>query len=636
MPKNNISDIRNIINGSLDKQLLGRALAQLQLLVNKADSERLEEIKNNYRLLLQYLFDGVEDPDRIDIFRRLLKETYELTDDVCAGYTTTTYSENSCFSKLWNVKRFTDEQIKYCSELNSDGDKIDTALAVAAITLNCLRIFDEDKVLCLADFCNNKHQTTTLRALTGLVICLTIHQKRLQFYPAINNRLNLLFDNKDTVKQTQVIVKQLIRSKETERITKDISENIIPKIAKLAPKIREKMDKSNFDSEDFEEKNANLQDIIAGSEISEKMRVYSELQMEGSDINMSTFSQLKGFPFFNQIENWFIPFYKENPAVSQLFQEQADNNKSLVSFLTDDNFLCDSDKYSFCINLSMIPETYRKSMSNQLRMESEQMKEDVIHPDKSASITNRYIQDLYRFFKLFRDKKDYEDIFTYRFDIHKAPFFRLINPENEFLPELSDYFFTKEQYENALSAYLKLETFSEPNADLYKKIAFCYQKTLFYTQAISYYEKADIIESDQLGTLRKLAYCHRKSGQYKEALDYYIQIDKLDPNNLNTIFNMGMCSAELRLYDSALNYFYKIDFLNPDKKQSMNYQLYFGHCLWATGKRKEAINCYREYIPFSKLDEILRLAPVDFTEQDIAFIIDYLRYNNVETDLQNP
>ena len=97
-----------------------------------------------------------------------------------------------------------------------------------------------------------------------------------------------------------------------------------------------------------------------------------------------------------------------------------------------------------------------------------------------------------------------------------------------------------------------------------------------------------------------------------------------------------MCSAELRLYDSALNYFYKIDFLNPDKKQSMNYQLYFGHCLWATGKRKEAINCYREYVPFSKLDEILRLAPVDFTEQDLAFIIDYLRYNNVETDLQNP
>ena len=54
MPKN-ISDIRNIINGSLDKQLLGRALAQLQLLVNNADSERLEEIKNTYRYLLQYI-----------------------------------------------------------------------------------------------------------------------------------------------------------------------------------------------------------------------------------------------------------------------------------------------------------------------------------------------------------------------------------------------------------------------------------------------------------------------------------------------------------------------------------------------------------------------------------------------------
>ena len=67
----------------------------------------------------------------------------------------------------------------------------------------------------------------------------------------------------------------------------------------------------------------------------------------------------------------------------------------------------------------MVPEQYRKAMMNGEQMESEQLKEmtndklSLSNTVVAEEIMNKYIQDLYRFYKLFpkNNKNSFDDIF---------------------------------------------------------------------------------------------------------------------------------------------------------------------------------------------------------------------------------
>lgn len=57
--------------------------------------------------------------------------------------------------------------------------------------------------------------------------------------------------------------------------------------------------KIGFDeTEDSDDLNPEWENWIDKSGITDKLREMGELQMEGADVYMSTFSQLKQFPFF--------------------------------------------------------------------------------------------------------------------------------------------------------------------------------------------------------------------------------------------------------------------------------------------------------------------------------------------------
>lgn len=627
----NIRDIRSIIYGSLTDKNLGRALAQLKIIARPVHERELSDIEDNYRSMLSYKFNGIEDPDGDNIYNHLVKRAYELIDDICAEYMPTDYSQNEVFSMLWNCFRYGDEQVNYCRVMNEQGTSLNNCIAVSAVTLSCLRILDEPKLHCLLDFCDNADKKTMARALTGLVLCLIKHNKRIQYYPAVNNRLNLLFDNPEKVSLARQIVKHFVRCRENVRITKDIKDNILPTLSKLAPDIKNKV-KEDFDSDDYEENMYEVQDMIQESGIADKMQAYSELQLQGSDINYSTFCSLKKFGFFQNIDSWFMPFYRENPSIAALFSQT--DGLSFLDFLAGSSFLCDSDKYSFCVNLTMVPDDMRKPMQKQLQAQIGGVPEFEAGKDDMVLYTNRYMQDIYRFYKLYRNKEFFDDIFALGCDIYNMDFYRFIDADGTFLTELADFYLSKELYETALGAYKIIIENSTPDIELYKKMAFCLQKNSFYTQAADYYLKIDLMDSGNVAVLKKLGYCYRKAGNFEKALKYYRQAEERETDNLNLLFNIALCLTELREFAKALNYFYKIDYLYPDSERSVKMNLYFGHCLWATGDKKAAMAHYLKVAPKDRLEDNLRLAPCDFSMKDIYFILDYIRYfglNNIES-----
>ena len=87
------------------------------------------------------------------------------------------------------------------------------------------------------------------------------------------------------------------------------------------------------------------------------------MQIEGSDVFIATFAHLKSFPFFKTLSNWFLPFY---PAHSAVVENVGAGKMALAEVIQHAPYLCNSDKYSFCLSLGALPESQRTMMSAQL------------------------------------------------------------------------------------------------------------------------------------------------------------------------------------------------------------------------------------------------------------------------------
>ena len=619
---NKINNIKKILYSSLEEKRLGRALAQIALIASGANAERLSEIKENYQRLLNFYFASpTDDPNRDAVYKNLIKETYELIDDVCAEKKSKDMSYNPAFSQFWQENRITEElKTKARELLRNDENEVDTCLSVSAITISCIEVFDAEKIILLIKFSNHTNSKIATRAFVGLLICLQVHKNRYSFYPNINNELNLLFNSDEKIHLAQTIYKQLIRSKETEKITKEIKDNILPLISKIAPKIKD--DFSITKNKDWDEETENIQQMLEDSGISKKMENFQGLMQEGSDTNYSSFCMLKDMYFFDSIENWFLPFYHDNKELDGL----RNDNPEILDLVDNIMFLCDSDKYSFCLNLNRIPTSARGNLSEQLKVTSDNKAET---PDTKKDISNLYIQDLYRFYKLYKGKEQLFDPFAIDYNIYNSPFFRFLNEENTYLSELADFYFTKEQYQDALYAYkTKNQDIAsiEESVETYKKIGYCHQKLMDYRKAIEAYEKCEIIEEGNLWVNKNIAFCYKKLSKYDSALKYYKQADSLSENNINIIFNLAVCYTELKEFDKGLNCFNKIEFLEVEATHSPEFYLYKGHCLWANGKRSEAIENYKKY-PYDKLFEALQTSSVGFTPIETIYISDFVRYN---------
>jgi hypothetical protein len=142
----------------------------------------------------------------------------------------------------------------------------------------------------------------------------------------------------------------------------------------------------------------------------------NELQMQGADVFMSTFAHLKGFPFFSEISNWFMPFMTNHTAVIESLGSER-WSKDFANILHASAFLCNSDKYSLCLSLSQAPASQRQMIAAQFSGENLQMQEEAKaelyrKSRERSNISNRYIQDLYRFIKLNRYRSEFFDIFA--------------------------------------------------------------------------------------------------------------------------------------------------------------------------------------------------------------------------------
>jgi tetratricopeptide (TPR) repeat protein len=649
-----------------------------------------------YRNILRYTMEGVKDPERNKIYLKLLQSILTLSDrvrqDILSHYSGWhTYWIKQQIEKEHKLsgksiaetvddlmfKQELDEWLKITNEIYPDpesgisrkhkqliknifnhlwltdyyGEAEDSltgiirssgkfrwheiSLFVSAITLSLFRTWQPEKISHLISFYEDGKEQVKERAMVGLILCLHYYNGRILLYPDIQNRIIDMSNNGKFREHCKIIVLQTIRSRETERLSKKLNDEILPKVARLKPRIEEKLDLDNLIPKEFNEgRNPDWSEMFTESdEIFKTMEELTTLQMEGADVYMSAFANMKHFDFFKDFQNWFVPFFPEHEAVDVIFNDEilGPGTNDLSEALYKTPFICNSDKYSLLLNLKYLPPAQKSMMLKVFRMELDGL--DQLNSDDSGTdpyksfrtYSTQYLQDLYRFFKLSPYKKEFEDIFSGRLDIYNSEFFRISCHTAEAETGLADYFFSKNYYNDALDLFLRQINERPDDDQLYEKIGYCYEVADSFEEALKYYKRSELINR-KYWTVKKIAFCLRKLGKYEEALEYYLQAGDIEPENIHTIIMIALCYLNLKEYDLALKYYFKVEYKEPgnnkilrpiawcyfaigrfddsekyyerlsSEKLNANDYINKGHLALCLGKKKEAVEYYKQSI----------------------------------------
>lgn len=698
--------------------------------------DEYENLVMTYRNMVTYTIEGVNDPERDKIYLRLIQSLLELSDQVVqdilshfSGWNTYWIKQQAEKEQKLTGKTIVetvddlmfksdlDEWLKLSNETIPDPEseiskkhkqliknifnhlwltdyygeaeqsliKIfltsgkfrwhESSIFTTAITLSSLRTWQSEKLLYLIDIYKAGQEQVMERALSGLILNLHYYNGRVMLYPEISTRIASMAKDPGFREHCRIIVLQTIRSRETEKLSRKLHDEILPQVAKLRPRIEEKLDLDNILPKDKnEEKNPDWSEMFSDSEeIFKTMEELTKLQMEGADVYMSAFANLKHFDFFKDFQNWFVPFYPDHEVVDEIFRDEilGPGTNEMAEAMYKTPFICNSDKYSLILNLKYLPSSQKSMMLKVFRMELEglqQLDDDEPGTDpnkKFRTNVTQYLQDIYRFFKLSPYRKEFEDIFIGRLDIYNSEFFRLTCNAAEAEAGLADYFFSKDFFEDALSLYLKQATIRPDDAQLYEKVGYCYQELSDYESALSYYKRAELIDR-KYWTVKKIGLCLRRLGRNDEALEYYLQAGDMEPGNLHTAIMTAHCYLDLKEYEQALNYYFRVEYNDPGNlrilrpiaycyfalgkfEESAKYYdrlsegklnahdlINMGHLALCTGKKKEAIDLYRQSIIIGEItkekfmaifaDDRNLLISLGVNKDDLPILLDYLLF----------
>jgi len=684
MQKQDILNKCGEVSLRLDSSDLSGAFGLLSEIIKEKNSYRLsdelEQQRQTYRYLTDYLLAGSEDSTRFDVYEKIIErlrliadritrdtiatdssdiysETVrtqrlsasslsDLLQEYSSAYTEFTLAEaagnetaeihrrledlhNRIFNTVWTS--FNDKETASLTAKTILSESFPEHLCrqmISALTLSQLGYFDPYKLIALLDIYQaDLSEKFSARALTGIMFALGRHPRRAMAVKEIRDRLAMLEDSLLTYSRARDIMMCIIRTRDTERVSSKMKEEVIPELMKLRPDILKKMREGGADLEaGMMEDNPEWAEMLDKSGLSEKMRELSEMQSDGADLMMVAFSNLKQFPFFNTVSNWFLPF-TENHSVVKGDEKEKQMLRQLMEIGRE---VCDSDKYSLAIALSGMPEMQKKMMASQIDAQFSQIREDlndrqlkVSAPEFSEEAT-KTVRDLYRFFKLFRKRERLDDPFLKPFNFLNLPVIGSILSEDEIVSLVGEFYFSREYYNEALSLFNLLVENNADDASLWEKIGFCYQSMKFFENALEAYSKAELLKKPGTWLLKKLAYVNKQLGRYKEALGYYKAVLDKDPENVGMLMNAGFAALKSGNTDEALQYYYHANYLEPDNSRIMrsiawceflnrNYAksisyyekvlageslpsdlLNTGHVRMLEGKFRDALECYRK------------------------------------------
>ena len=537
-------------------------------------------------------------------------------------------------------------------------DTTDQQLMISAVTLSAMNSFDPYKWLLLADV----YQRTTDEhvrqcAIVGCVFCLD--SERMQLFPETSSRLEaLLADNRCRTELTELQL-QLYYCISAEDDTRKIQQEIMPELLRnnnyriTRNGIEEVEEDPMQDILDPEASERNIEHM------EESVRKMISMQRAGSDIYFGGFSQMKRFPFFSSISNWFTPFYPQHPAISAIMTDGL-GRKFLRAILKTGTF-CDSDKYSFALafeqTLSRMPDSLIKLLdSGEAQMIGTQWDEE--EAEKPAYIRRMYLQNLYRFFRVFPNRAEFRNPFDtpdeYLFFANpilartatmatavRQAMAKQYTQVASFLykhKRHADVLRLTEAYDGPLTPMLHLlygNALLTQHPDSGLQAATAFRQALSPDPLVGKMSAArDGSDNDESNAatddlreqaLSGLARAEFRESHYDEALSCYSQLLELRPEKKSYQLNQSVCLMQLSRYEEALKVLYKLNYEHPGDD---NVNRILAWALVGDGKCEQAAKIYNRLLAdeaTSADDDLLNYGYCLWTAGDAAGAATMLR-----------
>ena len=679
----------------LAERNLSQALMAMEVFISSyagpGDAERLYAIQADLQLMSDYWKRGFKDPQLPNLYDTLLRRLYVLYTDVALAYqmkhstyltdvnarlslTTHDWSVQvlkealeeyvaegamlalepphtqagkkkalhqrhhqliaDWFDRLWLSGSWTEGQAAAMEEilLSPTIDTNDQQVLVSAIMLAALNHFDiaKFKVL-LAVYRNATDMAVRQRALIGWVLALDD-----DIFPSLygeeKKMLDELLEDKAVCQELVHLQQQIIFCINAEKDNRTIQQEIMPDL----------IQNSNFrvtrnGIEEIED--SSLDDILHPDEeerrmeqVEESFQRMQQMQKQGSDIYFGGFSQMKRFSFFQEICNWFVPFYIDHPGIAEV-AEQFKNNKFLQSLINAGPF-CHSDKYSFILAFNQVINHIPKNLWEMLERGEASVAEIMPEESNSAAYIRRtYLQDLYRFFRIYPNRKEFANPFEpFRYLFLAKTVFSRTHVEAYFNEMAA--FLIKQKRTN--EAALVLENCGEARWDFrhYMMCGYLLQHNRYdfgkEKDAKFCYQKAVELEPENEKALQGYARALFDQMAYQEALEVYDKLLTINAGKKSYLLNRAVCLTKLRRYDDALKDLYRLNFESSDDvnvnrvlawtltcdgkyeqagkiydqllKDQMQQEdlLNYGYCLWLGGHVDDAADCFHRYLKDSK------------------------------------
>ncbi len=657
---------------------------------NPQTSEKLDVLKREYQLMTDYWVKGAKDPQLDEQYHRLLQRLYVLCSNISINrhVNSSSYLQGICNTgrqnnQNWSLAVIRQELEDYVSEvamlelepetkrkekslniykqhqkmmdalfnhiltsyiwtegvgcemenvlLSPTIDTNDQQLIVSAVMLSLMNRFDIVKFRILINvYRKSEDEHVRQRALVGWA--LSIDDDWLGVYPEQYDVVCELLKSPKACRELTELQMQMVYALNAEKDTSTIQKEIIPDLMKDSSF---RMTHNGIE----EVKEDPLEDVLNPDASEQRMERLEEsfnrmknMQKEGVDIYFGGFSQMKRFPFFYDISNWFVPFYIQHPDISE-FMRKMENTRFIDKIIENGPF-CNSDKYSFIIAFQQVidhmPESVRRLINQGEGMFG--IQDDSIESHSAAFIRRSYLMDIYRFFRLFPNRSSFCN-----------PFDEPAKQSNMWLFFTSKLFCNTqlEHYKSEVVAMLIKQKMRE-NALMLLATYPEEMRDVQYYLLQQDYEKALELSPDNERALAGYARVMFDFENYAEAIEVYDRLLLLYPENSNYLLNKAICLVNTNEYESAVKILYQMNYEKPedekvlrvlawaltcdgkldqadhlfkqlvsnDKSQKSDYQNY-GYCLWLMGRIKESAECFRKFF-----------GDIDHSSENAKFFLD--------------
>lgn len=681
------SAINNLMDKRLDVaiELLEQLYVQRPTLIGHSE---LEAVKNDYQLMVDYMERGFTDDKRASLYLSLLQRLYRVAADLeiswrcknvivyvdafrISDHLNTSHDfirsvlesfvsdvamlsllpeaertekakdlydrhqvfVNRLFNTLWTSCQWSDDDCAFYAELMLSPmvDVVDQQLLVSAVTLGAMNQFDINKFKALTTvYQQSTDERVRQRALVGWVLSVF---EGMDIFPEQDKIIRKLCENKDTIRELYALQIQFFYSQDTEKDNEKLQRDIMPylvdgsniTIGRLGIVEKEEDSLENILNQDAEDKRM--------EQMEEKVRKMMEMQKQGSDIYFGGFRQMKRFPFFNDLANWFTPFYIDHPALRTTIERIGQPN--ILETITNQGDFCESDKYSLAFAMesiiNQIPGNIKEMMGSEGAFAPMGMTLDKSNP---TYICRAYIQDLYRFFRLYRSSNELINPFI---DNHKSSFVA----DTFFFVYKSFIGTGLDEYKMRLALYL----YKHKNMDkLVELMSTFHVEDTNYNILMGYinlyFGKPDVAyqifnmvlqeDTENQWALKGMARAAMDCEDYDTAEHTYSQLLRLEPDNINYAVKRCVTLLKTERYAEAREELFRLDYQYPDnmnvkrvfawtmlldKSLDKASQLYdrilsdapmaedylnSGYCWWAQGNIGQAKNSFQTWITVTK------------------------------------